>query len=158
MIDINKDQKVKVFLKNGMSPEGTVISWKADEVRLRNDNDDCTLVIYEPKENIVMVKVWADRSKPPNKAERQEYREQVMVEFEDAFDSSPHYKIPDVDPEDMRNALIDFKSKHLENIDGLSKLRQAKINSERDQLAKKLKDFVPKITTAPNYVAPYSNK
>ena len=180
------DKKVKIFLKNGMAPEGLVISWSAKEVLLKSDENDCTLVIYYPSENIVMTKVYEERL-PLTREERDALREKVKTEFDEEYKFSEPVQ-RETTPEfivalknrsvsnsyiyklERENERISTQRKdedaathhelHVENIENLVDLHKAKAKAERNQVVSKLKNFYPnpaQVMTG-KYVPPYSKK
>jgi len=64
-----KGRHVKVFFNNGAACEGTAVEWSDSHAVLLSKDSDNVLYIYNPKENIMMVKVMVEVVPEPNPAE-----------------------------------------------------------------------------------------
>lgn len=58
-----KEAQVKIFFTNGMTAEGVVISCDTQEMILKNINSDNLLTIFNPRENILMIKAVVKENK-----------------------------------------------------------------------------------------------
>lgn len=188
-----ENKKVKIFLKNGMALEGHVISWGTQEVLLKSDEEessDCTLIVYDPRENIIMTKVY-EEPKPLTVEEQDALKEEVKSDFDSGgytySDPAPPTPVPQKNIESLKNRGVDkshidklelenerirkaedekkddtstHHEVHVENIENLVELQKAKAKAERNQIAQKLKSFLPNPgqSNIGKYVPPYSKK
>lgn len=53
-------KKVKLFLKNNSTVEGIVSSWTNKEVVIKSSQSEDVLIIYSPKYNIIMAKIYSE--------------------------------------------------------------------------------------------------
>ncbi len=66
-----RGRHVKVFFNNGAACEGTAVEWSDSHAVLLSKDSDNVLYIYNPKENIMMVKIMVEAlpESAPNPAE-----------------------------------------------------------------------------------------
>lgn len=89
-------KRVKIFFKNGTGLEGLVDNWNNNEAVLKTDQSNDLLIIYQPQENIMMLKVFMD---VPNISEP-EYQKQPSSE---------------IDPQTSLEKLIEMRKEHIKN-------------------------------------------
>lgn len=56
---IKKNSLIKIFFKNGASVEGVVVFWNDRKALLRSTEADNKMIIYNPAENVLMIKLIA---------------------------------------------------------------------------------------------------
>lgn len=86
-IFVPKDSLVKIYFKNGTVIEGIVLTWSDKKGLLRSLSGDSRMIIYNPIENVMMIKLL------PTNEEEVTYQEPVKVKQitppVDLVDSSP---------------------------------------------------------------------
>lgn len=114
-IFIPKDSLVKIYFKNGTVIEGIVLTWSDKKGLLRSLAGDSRMLIYNPVENVMMIKLL------PSDEEEIIYQEPVKVE-----QVIPPVNLVDASPPKIfaREAQTD-RAKRLVN-DRLSKVIQEK--------------------------------
>jgi len=78
-------KKVKLYLKNNSSVEGIVSSWTKDEIVLTSPPCKDTIIIYMPKYNIVMAKIYDEQQemKLPIEIKNKEQEEKFDLKGKD---------------------------------------------------------------------------
>lgn len=122
------NSRVKILLTNSTVVEGTVKKWFGESIVLQSLNDDSTMIIINPQQNVMLVKVYSESaSEEPdyeNKTEEpmttfvEEPQTQLQLEFEEVLDQ------PSDDP--IRNKT-------------LAHLRTLMAEEDRQIIANKLK-------------------
>jgi hypothetical protein len=135
------DRKVKIFLKNGMAIEGIVQQWHDEEALVKSFNSDNILIIFNPKENVIMVHVILDAQQPSE-------------EKLDPIKSVP--KEPD--PQDLE--LDHYEPDPTLRVKKLAELRQLQIKQHKQDVSRHLTSWkvgAPQISEYPEYYEQSSN-
>ena len=118
---------VKVFFKGGLSAQGTVVNSSKEELLLKAESCEDLLLINNPKEDLLMIRVFVQKSEEP--------QEKQIVEppiVSNRFEFQPE-----------RN--LDIKSRTVKLVD--LKLKQAE--QERKITSQKLQSFEPNPNAKP---------
>ena len=135
MIEINSN--VKILLRNNTIIEGKVLLW--DNIVKLQDKDNSILILPNPTQDIIMIKVIFENSQPTNKPQ------------------IPKIEIKEI-PKHLDKHLKDEYNKPTEEPLRLKKLAQLKtdlLKQEKAIIANKLKDHVPGQISPPNYQNPF---
>jgi hypothetical protein len=131
---------VKIFFRGGLSAQGTIVEWSETSLLLKAENCEDLLLINNPKEDILMIRIFASKQDKP----QQNVSEQ------------PKTNRSEFQPEQN----LDIKSRSLKLVD--LKLKQAE--QERKIVSEKMKSFEPNPDTKsieygqPKFVKQYSGK
>lgn len=138
---------IKLFLKNGLVAEGRLSEYNKRRATLKNEEGDCTLVVYDPEENIIMVKIFdlKDSDNDSNDVDDKIIEPEITLFVDDEFN----------EPDECADTL---QERHMNNIKNLAELYKLKSEAEREQISNKLKTFQPGQMRTPSYVPPYSKK
>ena len=151
--DLLYNKYVKVFLKNGAGCEGRVLYWSDDQAVLVNDETGNELFLYSVKENVIMVKVYKDKSN------YQSFQKTHLPKYESL-------KGPSVEAVDYKAAVKATKiieEPKMENINELdpdlrikkiADLRKLQAKYLQEQTRKRMKTFVPTHMTPGYYDSP----
>lgn len=113
---------VKLFFKSGLSAQGTVVEWFDDKLCLKAENCEDLLWINNPKEDLLMVRVFAPKNSTELTQEKPTEKQVLPVASE-------------FQPEQN----LDIKQRGLK----LADLKVKQAEQERKNTAQKLKSFEP---------------
>jgi hypothetical protein len=130
---IPKNSLVEIFFKNGTIVKGTVLIWNDKKGLLQAENSN-RMIIYNPNENVMMIKLILTQDEISNNTDDSlcvEDEQQSIEQAQELIDS-------DIDnvPQEENN----FDSRIIDRAKKLVKLRLAQGREERQQVATKLKE------------------
>jgi hypothetical protein len=131
------NRHVKVFFKNGGGCEGRVVLWSDDRSVLLDDDSGNLLCIYNTKENVMMIKVMADKLQDKSV----EPVAQSGVEPVDRQCSTVPIVTPVIEPPPP---VLDHNEPDVNlRLQKLADLRRLQTTAFRNSIANKLKTFTP---------------
>jgi hypothetical protein len=125
-IFIPKDSLVKVYFKNGTVIEGVVLTWNDKKGLLRSPGGSSRMIIYNPIENVMMVKLIIS-----DQEVIEEVLHQKSISVEQAI--PPMKSVPDDSPEISSGESID------ERTEKLVKYRLSRALQEKQSIAESLR-------------------
>jgi len=131
-----KDKYVKLFFKNSSVCEGIAAEWTDDHIILLGKGNDNILYIYNPKENIVMVKVFVANEQPP---EEQHYKDPVQRHQAMNLNEQPVEQEPIVEPDPPK--LDHHKSDQALRMKKIAELKKEQANLLKEKFNKRVKTF-----------------
>jgi hypothetical protein len=84
----NKDQHVKIVLKDGISIEGIVDVWSISEVILKSIDGQSILIIPKPNEDIMLIKIILTENKKELKSPI-EAKSELEQKFKETLENNP---------------------------------------------------------------------
>jgi sRNA-binding regulator protein Hfq len=126
-----KNDYVKIFLKNGMQLEGNVASWGKEIILSSGDNVNF-MVIKKPKQ-IVMYKIEKQHSFKKENTNPTTAAQSPSQEIYQ-LDSNTYLEDESTDDHESLNKSLELKGK------SLAQLHKIKIQQEKEAIANKLKD------------------
>ena len=113
------------LLRNSIVAEGTVEEWSDDQCVLKSADKKNLIILPDPRQDIIMIKVILDESKPIAKPPAPVTKTQIantIMSIRDQFNHISHYP-----PSDLRNQK-------------LAQLKILLIEEEKKEIAEKLRN------------------
>jgi hypothetical protein len=126
---VDAGKHVKCVFKNGTVIEGIVIDWLVGQVQLQSLNDESIMIITHPEEDIMLIKILAD--KPSEKIESSALQEEIKEKLEEAHSQ---------EDSELQDKTI-------------TELKQLVRSQEKQIIANKIKEHFPSayVPHKPNY-------
>jgi hypothetical protein len=132
---------VKVFFNNGAGCEGLVVLWSDDRSVLLDESSGNLLYIYNTKNNVMMVKVLAEKKTNGPTVEAVDHKRDVLAEPDDGVVIGAPPVTPFVEP-DPPKLDYDEPDQNL-RLKKLAKLKDMRTEAMKDQFSNRLKTFTP---------------
>lgn len=125
IIPIGSGKHVKVVFKNGTVIEGIVKEWVSNYVELQSLNDESIMIIAQPEEDIMLIKVLPD--KPAKNPEVNESAEKEQI----------RQKLKEVEepPQTEEAAVLQQKN--------IAELRRMVVEQDKKMIQRKVRDHFP---------------
>lgn len=138
-------QHVRVLFRNGLSMDGIVEEWCGNYAQLKSTTDESTIIITNPTEDIMVIKILAEEV-PEETSEESEEKEPEVISIPlapsrssaEVFRDPPSFSEPHSAYDLARNK-------------SLAELKIMANEQERQIIANKLKNHYPSQTKRPQY-------
>lgn len=129
---IDTGKHIKCVFKNGTIIEGIVKEWTTGQVHLQSLNDESTMIILHPEDDIMLIKVLADKSEESTEEKgAPPLKEEIVAKLEEIRSEED----------------VDLQTK------SIAELKQLVKTQEKQIITNKIKEHFPSayVASKPNY-------